>query len=260
MGLPRFIKFSQKPPRRLLLSMNLANWLTTPLGEAVLQTEIDIANHIVPMRFGYHALYCGLGSPDRLLVESPVTHKFMAAEAPLKTSWLPFVYGESGALPLANGSVDLVVLQHSLDYEENPHQVLREAARVLIPGGSLLVIGFNPWSFWWLWRLFHFQTQDAPWAARFISPSRLSDWLKLLDLDVEGCETGYYLPPWQGLARADKFKRFRQTAKRFFTKQGAVYVLVAKKNVSCVTPVMPKWRIRRRQFLTNPVINREKIE
>lgn len=260
MALPRLIKFNVKRPRRTLVSVKLAEWLKSPLGQAILQTEKDIATHILPLRFGYHALYCGLGDPDALFEESPIAHKFIAAEQPLDDVWLPFVYGEPTALPLANDSVDLVVLQHSLDFEQNPHQVLREAARVLIPGGSMVIMGFNPWSVWWLWRLGHFHTQEAPWAARFISPTHLNDWLKLLDLDVEGCETGYYLPPWQGLATADKFKKFRQVAERFFTKQGAVYVLVAKKNVSCVTPVLPKWRMGRRQLLNRPLINREKIE
>ncbi|MBL4606661.1 MAG: class I SAM-dependent methyltransferase [Pseudomonadales bacterium] len=239
----------------------MSAWFDTPLGKAVQQAEVEIANHIMPTRFGYHLLYCGQGDPDKLLKESPILHKFVAADAPLKQSWLPFVYGEGGALPLANESIDLVVLQHSLDFEENPHQVLREAARILIPGGTLVVIGFNPKSFWWVWRLFHHQTKEAPWAARFISPSRLSEWLSLLELEVEGCETGYYLPPWQGLAKGDAFQRFKSGAKSFFTKRGAVYVMVSKKTVSCMTPIAPKWRIGRRRFLNNPkpLVNKEQI-
>ena len=258
MALKRFIKFSNKP-RCHLLSSKLGAWFETDLGKAVQQVEIDISNHIMPTRFGYHLLYSGQGDPDKLLEKSPISHKFIADDVPHDQSWLPFVFGESGALPLANESIDLVVLQHSLDFEGNPHQVLREAARVLIPGGTLMVIGFNPQSFWWGWRLFHYKTKEAPWAARFISPSRLSEWLSLLELDVEGCETGYYLPPWQGLANADKFKRFKRVAKHFFTKQGAVYVMVAKKNVSCITPIAPKWRIGRRRFLNNPIANRGQV-
>ena len=255
MALKRFIQFAKKP-RCYLLSSRLGVWFETDLGRAIQDVEAEIANHIMPTRFGYHLLYSGQGDPDKLLDKSPISHKFIADDAPHAGSWLPFVYGEGRALPLANECIDLVVLQHSLDFEENPHQVLREAARVLIPGGTLMVIGFNPQSFWWGWRLFHPKTTDAPWAARFISPSRLSEWLSLLELDVEGCETGYYLPPWQSLASGDKFKRFKRVAKHFFTKQGAVYVLVSKKNVSCVTPIAPKWRLGQRRFLNNPAVNR----
>lgn len=258
MALQRFIKFPSKP-RHHLLSSKMSTWFESPLGQAVQQVEFDIANHILPTRFGYHLLYCGQGDPDKLLEQSPISHKLVAADAPHSQSWLPFVFGETSSLPLANESVDLVVLQHSLDFEESPHKVLREAARVLIPGGTLVVIGFNPKSFWWGWRLLHHQTKEAPWAARFISPSRLSEWLSLLELEVEGCETGYYLPPWHGLAKMDRFHRFKRVAKRFFTKRGAVYVMVSKKTVSCITPIRPKWRIGRRRFLNNPVANREQI-
>jgi SAM-dependent methyltransferase/DNA-binding transcriptional ArsR family regulator len=43
-------------------------------------------------------------------------------------------------LPLADASFDLAVLQMVLHYAEDPHGVLTEAARVLRPGGRLLVI------------------------------------------------------------------------------------------------------------------------
>jgi ubiquinone/menaquinone biosynthesis C-methylase UbiE/DNA-binding MarR family transcriptional regulator len=43
-------------------------------------------------------------------------------------------------LPLADGSVDAVVLQMVLHYAEQPESVIAEAARVLRPGGLLLVV------------------------------------------------------------------------------------------------------------------------
>ena len=43
-------------------------------------------------------------------------------------------------LPLADGSIDLVVLQMVLHYAEDPAAALAEAARVLRPGGRLVVV------------------------------------------------------------------------------------------------------------------------
>ena len=43
------------------------------------------------------------------------------------------------ALPFADGSFDLVVLMHALTYAAKPAQAVAEAARVLKPGGRLLL-------------------------------------------------------------------------------------------------------------------------
>lgn len=43
------------------------------------------------------------------------------------------------ALPFADGSFDLVVLMHALTYSSHPAQAVAEAARVLRPGGRLLL-------------------------------------------------------------------------------------------------------------------------
>ena len=51
-------------------------------------------------------------------------------------------------LPFASHSLDLVVLPHVLEFSTDPHQVLREVERVLIPEGQVIICGFNPTSLW----------------------------------------------------------------------------------------------------------------
>jgi ubiquinone/menaquinone biosynthesis C-methylase UbiE len=53
-----------------------------------------------------------------------------------------------GELPFATQSLDLVVLPHVLEFAAEPHQVLREVERVLIPEGQVIICGFNPSSLW----------------------------------------------------------------------------------------------------------------
>jgi ubiquinone/menaquinone biosynthesis C-methylase UbiE len=48
--------------------------------------------------------------------------------------------GDMYRLPLADGSIDAVMLQMVLHYAEQPENVIAEAARVLRPGGLLLVV------------------------------------------------------------------------------------------------------------------------
>ena len=77
--------------------------------------------------------------------------------------------------------VDLVVVPHALEFSENPHQVLREVARILVPEAQVVISCFNPWSLWGVRRAFGSKTQ-YPWNGRFINLPRLKDWLNNVPL------------------------------------------------------------------------------
>ena len=48
------------------------------------------------------------------------------------------------ALPLADGAADLAILHHVLHFAQQPGAAILEAARVLMPGGRLLIADFAP--------------------------------------------------------------------------------------------------------------------
>ena len=52
--------------------------------------------------------------------------------------------GDVTATPFETNSADLVIVHQVLHYLENPEDVLSEAARILRPGGRLLVVDFAP--------------------------------------------------------------------------------------------------------------------
>ncbi len=75
------------------------------------------------------ALYCDSGNADDL---NSATNVIALPEA----------------LPLADSSVDLALLLHTLDYCEDPHRALREISQALSPEGVLVLTGFHPFSLW----------------------------------------------------------------------------------------------------------------
>ena len=70
-----------------------------------------------------------------------------------------------------------MVLHHALDVVADRRGTLREVARILKPGGRLVVVGFNPLSLWSL---------SKPLPAfrdlRPLSVPRLSEWLTVLGM------------------------------------------------------------------------------
>ena len=80
-------------------------------------------------------------------------------------------------LPLASQSVDLVVLPHVLEFHAEPHEMLREADRVMMPEGQLVISGFNTASLWGLRQLFASRS-DARRGTALHRPPAPADWLR----------------------------------------------------------------------------------
>lgn len=154
------------------------------------------------------------------------------------------------ALPLASGSVDLVVLCHALEFHDDPHALLREIDRVLTLDGRIIVIAFNPWSLLGLGRLLG--ARAAPWCGRFYSPGRLTDWFDLLGWRVQRRETLAFAPPiqWRPARRwLDELERLQ----RWLPAHGGVQIQMGQKHSIPLTPE-PAARIRVKQPALRPVV------
>ncbi|WP_353572519.1 class I SAM-dependent methyltransferase [Candidatus Albibeggiatoa sp. nov. BB20] len=219
----------------------LYQWFTTPLGERLLQSEVQLMQQILPNLFGYHLLQIGNIGHGQLLESSRINHRCISCLGSPQHSALDYstVHASSDDLPFAHDSVDVVVLPHVLEFEPNPHQILREVERILIAEGHVVIIGFNPVSLWGLWHRFLSHRKQAPWCSQFLPVLRVKDWLTLLEFEKLQQHTLFFAPPvnshWAAMKRVDKF------GQRWGKDFGAVYVLVAKKRVSTLTPIKPKW-------------------
>ena len=78
-------------------------------------------------------------------------------------------HGEVAALPVADGSADLVTLHQVLHYLDDPGAAIAECARVLAPGGTLLVVDFAPHE--------HEFLREAHAHRRLgFAPEQMADW------------------------------------------------------------------------------------
>jgi len=240
MSLPRLFKPFQQLHGASVHPL-LSSWYKTELGQELLQNEKDILDRVLPSMFGYHLVQTGIGEPHWLAEASTIHHKVYLSEQPQTSDRYRCVCSRLDELALATESVDVAILHHGLDFESAPHRALREIARAVIPGGRIVIIGFNPWSLWGLGRFILMQTAGMPWSANFLSPYRISDWLKLLDFHVEGYEsTAFGLPTANRRARR-LFNWLSYLGQRIWQQRGGVYVLVAVKQVATITPIKPRF-------------------
>ncbi|HEX6005472.1 MAG TPA: methyltransferase domain-containing protein [Burkholderiales bacterium] len=216
-------------------SRTAAAWHTTPLGQYLLAREHAYFDHAVADVFGYNAFQLGMVDQDLL----------RASRIPLRvridTTGAVGLRADFGELPLATNSADLVVLPHTLEFSDNPHQILREVARVLLPEAHVVIASFNPWSLWGFRRILD-RRNDYPWRGRFINLPRLKDWLALLGFDIVGGHMGCYAPPCTQQKWLDRFGFMDQAGDRWWPMGGGVYFLQAVKRVHGMRLIMPAWK------------------
>lgn len=240
MRLPRLFKSPQSLRGGYIHDL-VNQWFESPQGADLLRQERALCEQILPDMFGYHLLQLGFGAPHPLWESSPIHHRVYVAEKMMQSEASLLVTGLDD-LAIATDSVDVAVLHHCLDFTLHPQRVLREVSRVVIPGGKIVIVGFNPVSLWGLWRLMKIQSANVPWCGRFLSPYRLSDWLGVLDLHVDGYESTQFGAPTAS-PRVSGFNAWlNHLGGRLWNHMGAVYVMVATKQVSRITPVRPLLR------------------
>ena len=214
----------------------LQDWLATPLGGYLLEKEQAYLDDVTPDIFGFHALQLGMPEVD-LLRESRIVHRMRIAAADH-----PDVYAKCHELPLATHSIDLVVLPHVLEFAAEPHAVLREVDRVMMPEGRLVIVGFNPWSLWGLRSALGFSRNEYPWNGRFVSLLRVKDWLALLGFDVNAGRLVGYAPPFDNAKLRGRFGFMEPAGDRWWAVGGAVYMLQAIKRVRGMRLLTPAWQ------------------
>ncbi len=224
----------------------LQQWYSDALGQRLLESERRELDEILPNLFGYHLVQVGQPVCEDLLQASRISHRLVVEEMAAEASPAPGLRGRADALPLQRDSVDVVLLPHTLEFASRPHEVLREAERVLVAEGHVVILGFNPWSLWGLWRLLRGRRGHPPWCGTFRSLLRLRDWLALLGFDTVMTRMYFYRPPLRNAALMQRLSFLERLGGHWWPILGGAYVLVARKRVVGLTPIRPRWRPRRR--------------
>src|SRR5262245_12665848 len=214
----------------------LSEWFSTPLGSYLLDTELGYFDQELADVFGFNAIQLGLPDYD-FLRSNRMPSRYVAGP-----------HGKVGlradltALPVQTASADLVVMPHVLEFSSNPHQVLREVSRILMPEGHVVIAGFNPWSLWGMRRARSRGHSVVPWSGDFINLPRLKDWMALLGFELSGGRMRCYSPPFTSEKWLRRFGFMEAAGDRWWPFAGGIYFLHAIKRVQGMRIITPRWK------------------
>lgn len=193
--------YYQTPRGKLLKSLEVA-YLQRSITVGCQQTILQIGGLGWENEFVDCSLYQHFSVLDAKQLGSHQAHKIQA---------------KSYALPIQCNSVDMIIVPHLLEFDAVRFQTFRELERILKPEGILLVMNFNPWSFWVRYQYLLDKRLAYSWRGHFISRSRLFDWLKLLNFEVTN-KTEFYLDCTKTQNGSDALNNFAFTSTAYAVK------------------------------------------
>ncbi|MEE9326449.1 MAG: methyltransferase domain-containing protein [Cocleimonas sp.] len=230
-----------------------SNWYESLSGQSSLLALEDICTDIMSEVFGYYAIETGvLSGHYNLLQHSRIAAGFSLVDK----NTAEIIKGEIDnknysvlstpeQLPVSTDNIDLVVASHVLESSKNPHQILREIDRVLVPEGHCVLIGFNPFA------LSHAGAHIGKYLRsgfkreshhyKMHSVHRIHDWFSLLGFDVVDVNYLGFRPSvknkkiFEGLAWMDNVGSYMGPI------MGSMYVVHAKKRVIAMRPDKKVW-------------------
>lgn len=156
------------------------HWSSMPWGEYYRESLERQMKPWLAKLYGFHLLKIGNLSAEINTEACAISHQVNVSLQgnPVQVKADPL------HLPFAEKSVDACLLAHTLPWCSDPHRLLREADRVLIDDGWIILTSFNPVSLMGLRKLVPVLRNKPPYNSRMFTLTRQMDWLGLLNFEV----------------------------------------------------------------------------
>ena len=192
-----------------------ANWRASSLGEITEALEHRLVLRLAGSLQGCSILDVGCGDGTLALLDvdngaarvtgcdpDPRMIAKARAKAAGRDACVEFLVAQSQALPFPDSSFDIVTCIAVLTFVGDADIAVREMARVLRPGGRLLIGDLGRWSLWAARRRIRGWFGANQWrTARFRTATELVALMEQAGLSVGLIRGSIFFPPWTALAR-----------------------------------------------------------
>jgi SAM-dependent methyltransferase len=160
-------------------------WYQTPRGKLLKELETDYLKKSITVSCQQHILQVGGLGWEGDFIDCTLYKNYTILDAKgLGCENARKIRAKAYCLPIQTDSMDMVIVPHLLEFDSHRFQTMREIERVLKPEGILVVLNFNPLSFWVRYQFLWDKKMADSWGGHFIFRSRILDWLKLLNFEV----------------------------------------------------------------------------
>lgn len=222
------------PMEMVLRQMDL--WYRTPLGGCLLEAEQAMLKSFLEDCLVQSLLQVGGPSEIFLFPLKSTFHRVRLSPERMPIFKGPSVRASFEELPFLSESLDIVLLPHVLEFVSNPHIILNESHRVLAPEGRVIILGFNPWSLWGLFQCW-VRHKTLPWRGHFINALQVKRWLEKQGFTIEETHTLFFRPPCKSSEKLRRWMVLEALGRLLWANGGAVYCIVARKQVVSLTPI-----------------------
>lgn len=189
-------------------------WRQTALGSITETRELEVVFEVAGPVTGWRLLDVGCGdgvyaieaARRGAVVTGVDTSEAMILAAGRRAAHhgvnVELQLGDARALPFEDETFDVVVAVTVLCFVPHPVDAVREMARVLTPGGRLVIGELGRWSTWAAWRRLRGWFGSGIWRhATFRSARQLSVLTRRAGLEPERVRGAVYYPPFTPIAR-----------------------------------------------------------
>jgi len=221
-------------------------WWRQALGKDILLSEIETIQHHISSSWGDWAAQMSTCQQLPALIHGRITHCVK-----MDPTWHREdvdLYCEAQFLPLESESVQSLVLHHILDFHRHPHQVLREAGRVVAPYGRLTLCNFNRFS--------PLALKQATMGfggryslRRLLSLAQMKDWLHLIGFEIDQISyCGFDFPSRRWHSSDGHFARI---VGQYLPSLGGAIVVTARKEKHPANLTRAGWRELSKRLQSN---------
>lgn len=217
------------------MTVKFLNWLKSDSARQYLQRETVHLKQALGQVAGPRVMQLGSVIDSELISDVGFPQLILAdIDNGQDADFAPLLKIDPAFTPIQADVLSTVIVPHVLERHTLPHQVLREAHRILMPEGHIILTGFNPISALGLQR---FLRRKSVCPGRYITVKRVSDWLKLLGFEIVGSATFQYSPLLNSRRFQKYFHFLNPVGDRWLPMFGGGYIITARKKMFGNTPV-----------------------